>query len=125
SRIEGEHLDGGIVHLGQRGDGQLRVGYDAGQENRGHRERGRDRPQNKLAGRVHREAFRLEGGGAGLATVTGVWSCNFSKPEVTTWVPAESPSTAVIPPSVAPILMLVTCAWPLRTAYTKAAWPLC
>ena len=51
--IEGEHLDGRIIHLRQRGDRQLLVRHGAGQQDRGHEQRGRNRPQDELAGQVH------------------------------------------------------------------------
>ena len=36
--IEGEHLDGGVVHFRQGGDGQLGVGDDTHQHDRGHQQ---------------------------------------------------------------------------------------
>ena len=55
--IEGQHLDGRVVDLRQRGDGQLREGHDPREQNRGHQQRGSDRPQNKWAGRTHGAAL--------------------------------------------------------------------
>ena len=57
--IEGEHLDGRVVDLRQGRDRQLRVGDDADQQDRGHQQRGRDRPQNKWAGRTHGASLSL------------------------------------------------------------------
>ena len=51
--IEREHLDGRVVDLRQRGDRQLGEGDDADQQDGGHQQRGRDRPQNKWARRTH------------------------------------------------------------------------
>ena len=51
--IEREHLDGRVIDLRQRGDRQLRERDEADQQDRGHQQRGCDRPQNKWAGRTH------------------------------------------------------------------------
>ena len=53
ARIERQHLDGRVVDLRQRRDRQLAVGDDAGQQDRRHQQRGRDRPQDERARRIH------------------------------------------------------------------------
>ncbi len=53
SGIERKHLNGRVVDLRQCGDRQLRVGDDPYEHDRGHQQRGRDRPQNKWARRTH------------------------------------------------------------------------
>ena len=63
---EGEHLDGGVIHLGQGRDRQLVVGHGAGQQNGRHQQGGGHRAQDEEAGRVHRFALA---GTAGLAGV--------------------------------------------------------
>ena len=50
---EGEHLDGGIIHLGQGRDRQLVVGHGAGQGYGHHQQRGGHGPQDEEAGRIH------------------------------------------------------------------------
>ena len=47
--IEGEHLDGRVVDLGQRRNGQLRISDDANQQDCSHQQRSRHRAQNKRA----------------------------------------------------------------------------
>ena len=51
--IEGEHLDGRVIHLRQGGNRQLRVGDDAYEQNGGHQQRSGDRPQDEWARRTH------------------------------------------------------------------------
>ncbi len=51
--IEGLHLDRRVVDLGQRRERQEAVGDDADQQDRHHQQRGRDRPQDEEARRVH------------------------------------------------------------------------
>ena len=53
SRIEGQNLDGRVVDFRQSRHGQLRIGNDAHQQNRGHQQRGRNRPENEWARRAH------------------------------------------------------------------------
>src|SRR4029453_8481048 len=52
--VEGQDLDGGVVHLGQRRDRELRVGDAAGEEDAGGQERGSDRAEDEQAGWIHR-----------------------------------------------------------------------
>jgi hypothetical protein len=52
-RIERDHLDGGIVHLRQRGNGQLQESDNADQQNGSHQERRRHRPHDEGARRIH------------------------------------------------------------------------
>ena len=47
--VKRDHLNCGVIHLGQRRDGQLREAHKSGEENREHQERGRDWPDNKWA----------------------------------------------------------------------------
>ena len=51
ARKEGEHLDGGVIHLGQGRDRQLVVGHGAGQQNGHHQQRGGHRPQDEECGK--------------------------------------------------------------------------
>ena len=56
--IEREHLDGRIVDLRQRGDRQLPVRDEAGQQNADHQQRGRDRPQDERPRGAHGRGLR-------------------------------------------------------------------
>ena len=51
--IEGLHLDGRVIDLGQGGDRQEAVGDDADQQDRGHQQRGRHGPQDEQGGGAH------------------------------------------------------------------------
>ena len=105
--IEGEHLDSRVVDLRQRGDRQLRVGNDAYEHDGGHQERGRDRPQNKWAGRTHGASLSLfEGRTLALEMMTLEPSVSFSKLLSATTSPGLSPSTWVVLDSLTPGLML-------------------
>src|SRR6202044_2926886 len=105
--IEREHLDGRVIDLRQRGDRQLRVGNDSHQHDRGHQERGRDRPQNKWAGRAHGASLSLfEGRRTFFETTILEPSCSFSKLLSATTSPALRPCTSVLLPWLTPGLML-------------------
>ena len=72
ARKESEHLDGGVIHLGQRRDRQLVVGHGAGQQNGRHQQGGGHRAQDEDAGWVHCLALRRRGGfgrGGGARTL--------------------------------------------------------
>ena len=49
ARIESEHLNGGVVHLGEGGDRQLPIGHQAGEHDARHQERSGDRPENEYS----------------------------------------------------------------------------
>ncbi len=101
--IEGQHLDGGVIHLGQRRDGQLREGDETDKQDRGHQQRGCDWPQNKWSRRTHGALLSLVSWGTGcleMMTLEPVWS--FSKLLVATISPGLMPSTAVMPLSEVP-----------------------
>src|SRR6202030_3226208 len=53
ARIEGLHLDGRVIDLGQGRDWQEAVGDDADQHDGGHQQRGRDWPQDERPGWAH------------------------------------------------------------------------
>jgi hypothetical protein len=60
SRIEGEDLDGRIVDLGERGDGQLGIRH-AAREKHGHgEERGGDGLEDEEPRRIHGCSLRME-----------------------------------------------------------------
>src|SRR4029077_11939427 len=98
-----------IIHLRQRGNGQLPIRHSPSQQNRGHQQRSRDRAQNKWLGRIHQPCFpcifffgapegleSLPGAGAlplgpppeplgeTSCTSTGVPACSRSCPSTTT-----------------------------------------
>src|SRR5580704_13122565 len=80
SGIKREDLNGGIVHLRQRGDGQLRIADDADQQDCGHQQRSSHRPQNKRTRGIHGALLPLApfvlAGGGGFETTTAILSCN-------------------------------------------------
>jgi hypothetical protein len=99
-RIEREDLDGRVVHLGKGGDREQAVGEGAPQQQRGHEQGRRDRPQDEGARQVH-GPFR----GAMAAP-----SRSRSAPSTTTCSPTCSPcSIDTSSPSVTPT---VTCRTP-------------
>ena len=51
--IKSDHLDRRIVHLGQSRNRQLGECHNARQQNCGHQQRGRNRPQNEWPGWTH------------------------------------------------------------------------
>ena len=57
--VEGEHLDDGVVDLGQGRDGQLLVAHKSGQEDGRHQQRGGYRAQNEGPGRTQAHCFSL------------------------------------------------------------------
>ena len=50
--IEGEHLDDGVIHLGQRGDRQLQIAHAAREQDGRHQQRRGHRAQNERPGRT-------------------------------------------------------------------------
>ena len=64
ARIERDDLDGRVVDLRERGDGQLAIRHDAGEHDRRRQERRRHGPDDELAGEVH-----APGRGVALRTV--------------------------------------------------------
>src|SRR5262249_47709524 len=99
---EGEHLDGGVVDLGEGGDGELPVGEGAGQQDRCHEQRGSDRAEDEEPGRVHELSLAC----APLPcsrSATVLPSRSRSAPSTTTSSPAERPlSTDALSPSMTP-----------------------
>ena len=99
--IEGLHLDGRVVDLGQGGDGEEAIGDGAGQDDGQGQEGGGDRPQDERPRQVH--APDLAGGRSRLVGSTRERSCTLSAPSTMTASPALSPSrTGARPPSVGP-----------------------
>ena len=117
ARIKRQHLNGRIVDLRQRRNRQLRVRDDAHQQNRGHQQRRRNRPQNKWARRTH---------GALLSPEIVVWVSGMPALEmsdvglVLQLVEAavghhgagrQFPCTAVHPLSVTPVFTVCISTW--------------
>jgi len=92
---------------GQRGDWKLRIRNDANEEDRGHQQGRRDRPEDEGTGRIHDL-------GAPALVVTGDLSCSFSKLLFATTSPGLMPCTWVTSPSATPgftTRMLATLFW--------------
>ena len=109
----GCHLDRREIDLRQRGHRQQRIGRRSDQQNRRHQQRGRDRPRDKSAGKVHldfllRASETSDGGqplAAGLFTSTRAPGCRRYCPAVTTCSPAAKlSSTMATPPLTWPTL---------------------
>src|SRR6266404_2225184 len=104
--IEGEHLDGGIIDLRQRGNGQLTVGDGAGQHDGRHQQRRRDGP---------------EASPPGVLTCTVLPARSLSTPSMTITSPADKPAS--IAASVADVGPRVTwrtsTVWSGFTVYTN------
>ncbi len=114
ARVEGLHLDGGIIGLGQRGDGEGGVGRESNDHDRHHQECGCDRPKYEVARRIQRVCpappfpanvpaasplpVTVSCGDSWISTL--VPSCNLSKPVSETVSPGLSPWTAETLPSV-------------------------
>ncbi len=111
--VERKYLDGRVIDLRQGGDRQLRVGNDTDKHDGGHQKRGRDRPQNKWAGRTHGASLSLfEGRILALEMMTLEPSVSFSKLLSATTSPGLSPCTWVVLDSVTPGFTLCICATP-------------
>src|SRR5207302_1457820 len=90
--------------LRERGDGQLAVGDRAGEEDRGHHQRGRDRPQDEWPRRVHVRGLFAAPSASGARTCTVAPARSLSTPSTTTTSLAASPdSTDTSAPVVGPI----------------------
>src|SRR5262249_35753565 len=59
ARIEGQHLDRGVVHLRQRRHRQLVIGHCAGEQDGHHQQGRRDWSQDEGSGGIHSSPFAL------------------------------------------------------------------
>src|SRR5262249_13985593 len=131
ARVEREHLDDRIVDLRERGHRQLAIGDDAGEQDRDHQERGRDRAEDEEPG-IHAPgvgaggcSFAGRSGapavGSSVCTCTALPARSLSTPFTTTSSPAVTPpSTATSVPSVGPgDSGRTSTVWSGFTAYTN------
>src|SRR5262249_13839745 len=108
SRELSRYLDRREIDLRQRGHRKQRVSRRPEKQNPGHQQRGRDRPRDKSAGKVHvdfpfaRSETSAPGQPlqAGLFTATRAPGCRRYCPAVTTRAPAATPSSTMATPSV-------------------------